>query len=61
MRASSGGDDHSAGSNCFTSYMKYMPTVRGEPASRVAKTPGRPSVWMMVVLWKPASFRRSAM
>jgi hypothetical protein len=50
MRPSSGGEDHSAGSNCLTSYMKYMPTVRAAPLSMVAKTPGRPSVWMIEVL-----------
>jgi hypothetical protein len=34
------GDLHSDGSNCLTSYMKYMPTVRFAPASKVANTPG---------------------
>ena len=52
--ASNGGDDHSAGSACFTSYMKYRPTVRGAPASSVAKMPGWPSVGTLLT-WNPAS------
>ena len=47
MRPSSGGELHSAGSYCLTSYMKYTPTVFGAPASRVANTPGLPSVAMI--------------
>jgi hypothetical protein len=35
--------------------MKYRPTVRGAPASSVAKTPGWPSVGTLVTAWKPAS------
>ena len=58
-RASSGGDIHSDGSNCFTSYMKYMPMVTGAPASRVANTPGCPSVGIFTAVWNPASFSRS--
>src|SRR5690349_6532183 len=61
MRASSGGDDHSLGSNCFTSYMKYSPTVFFAPASSVAKTPGFPSVSRMVTCWNPASRASLAM
>src|SRR5207249_5757175 len=38
--AAHGGEVHSAGSACFTSYMKYRPSVRGAPASSVAKMPG---------------------
>ena len=34
MAAASGGEVHSDGSNCLTSYMKYMPTVRFAPASK---------------------------
>ena len=34
-------------------------TVRGAPAFKVAKTPGCPSVGIIVALWKPASLRRS--
>ena len=48
--ASKGGEDHSVGSNCLTSYMKYMPTVRAAPASSVATTPGLPSVCTIVVV-----------
>ena len=54
-RASHGGDDHSAGFACFTSYMKYTPRVCFAPASSVAKTPGTPSVGMRSTCWKPAS------
>jgi hypothetical protein len=39
-RASQGGDDHSSGFTCFTSYMKYSPSVRFAPLSIVANTPG---------------------
>jgi len=53
--ASQGGDDHSAGSTCFTSYMKYRPTVRLAPESMVAKMPGCPSVGILVTVWNPAS------
>jgi hypothetical protein len=38
--ASHGGEDHSSGFACLTSYMKYSPIVRGAPASSVAKMPG---------------------
>src|SRR5437763_1950553 len=55
MAASHGGDDHSAGSTCLTSYMKYRPSVRGAPASSVAKMPGWPSVGIFVTWSKPAS------
>ena len=48
IRASVGGEVHSAGSNCLTSYMKYSPTVFGAPASNVANTPGLPSVLITV-------------
>jgi hypothetical protein len=61
MRPSSGGEDHSAGSNCFTSYMKYRASVRFAPLSIVANTPGWPSVGTIVALWKPASRARFAM
>src|SRR6266851_513246 len=54
-RASHGGDDHSRGSTCFTSYMKYRPTVLGAPASSVANTPGNPSVGTFSARWNPAS------
>src|SRR5438552_1443570 len=40
IAASNGGDDHSEGSTCFTSYMKYKASVFGAPASSVAKIPG---------------------
>ena len=53
--ASNGGDDHSAGSTCFTSYMKYKPSVFGAPASSAAKTPGWPSVGIFVTAPNPAS------
>ena len=53
--ASHGGDDHSAGSTCLTSYMKYRPSVLGAPASNVAKMPGCPSLGIFVTCWKPAS------
>jgi hypothetical protein len=53
--ASQGGDVHSAGSACFTSYMKYMPIVRFAPASSIAKTEGWPSVGIRSAVWKPAS------
>src|SRR5712691_7494242 len=52
---SQGGEDHSAGSACFTSYMKYRPRVRGAPASTVAKMPGWPSVDTFVTSLNPAS------
>jgi hypothetical protein len=55
MFASHGGEAHSAGSACFTSYMKYMPIVRRAPASRVAKMPGWPSVARRSTCWNPAS------
>src|SRR5690349_18106985 len=56
MRAAvQGGDDHSAGSACLTSYMKYRPSVCGAPASSVAKMPGCPSVAIFVTWSKPAS------
>src|SRR5437588_10611762 len=55
MAAAQGGDDHSAGSTCLTSYMKYRPSVRGAPASSVAKMPGWPSVGIFVTWSKPAS------
>ena len=47
IAAASGGELHSEGSNCLTSYMKYIPTVRRAPASNVANTPGWPSVGMI--------------
>src|SRR5262249_21989027 len=50
-----GGEDHSFGSTCLTSYMKYMPTLLGAPASSVANTPGNPSVGTRSARWKPAS------
>ena len=53
--ASHGGELHSLGSTCLTSYMKYSPIVRGAPASSVAKIPGWPSVEMLSTLPNPAS------
>src|SRR5437588_2653643 len=53
--ASNGGDDHSLGSACFTSYMKYSPTVFGAPASSVANTPGCPLDGTFATCWNPAS------
>src|ERR671936_2113540 len=53
--ASNGGDDHSDGSTCLTSYMKYTPSVLGAPTSNVANTPGCRSVGIFVTWLKPAS------
>ena len=63
-RASQGGEDHSAGFTCLTSYMKYTPSVRRAPASSVANTkiqstPGIPDFmdWNQItalpLFWQP--------
>src|ERR1700687_879211 len=55
MLAAKGGELHSAGSACFTSYMKYKPNVRGAPASREAQMPGWQSVEILLTVSNPAS------
>ena len=60
-RASSGGELHSSGTNCFTSYMKYTPTVVLAPASIRPNTPGLPDVGTSLTSVKPASRASFAM
>src|SRR4029077_14250650 len=49
------------GSNCFTSYMKWMPTHVGAPESSSPKTPGLPEVGIISTLENPASRASCAM